>query len=101
MCLMSSGQFHHWPFSSECIGNRQRVLKTPCTRFADQQSSFLCLETISSSRGCGNCGKLGVLCRVFQALWEAWKTSGSFSTRFHSTAVSTAYRTKACFYVEA
>jgi hypothetical protein len=29
---------------------------------------------LSSSRGCGNCGKLDVVCRVFQALWERWKT---------------------------
>src|SRR5262249_35019561 len=35
---------------------------------------------ISSSRGCGNCGKLDVLCRVFQALWERWKNAVCFST---------------------
>jgi hypothetical protein len=33
-----------------------------------------------SSRGCGNCGKLDVLCRVFQALWERWKNAVCFST---------------------
>jgi hypothetical protein len=35
---------------------------------------------LSSSRGCGNCGKLDVLCRVFQALWERWKNAVCFST---------------------
>jgi hypothetical protein len=35
---------------------------------------------LSSSRGCGNCGKLDVLCRVFQALWERWENAVCFST---------------------
>ena len=35
---------------------------------------------LSSSRGCGNCGKLDVFCRVFQALWERWKNAVCFST---------------------
>ena len=35
---------------------------------------------LSSSRGCGNCGKLDVLSRVFQALWERWKNAVCFST---------------------
>ena len=44
---------------------------------------------MSSSRGCGNCGKLGRSLRVFQARWERWKTCSSFSTvptrgSFHS-----------------
>jgi hypothetical protein len=33
-----------------------------------------------SRRGCGNCGKLDVLGRVFQALWERWKNAVCFST---------------------
>src|SRR4030095_13404403 len=35
---------------------------------------------LSSSRGCGNCGKLDVLCRVFQALWKRWENAFCFST---------------------
>lgn len=31
-------------------------------------------------RGCGNCGKLDILCRVFQALWKRWENAVCFST---------------------
>jgi len=34
------------------------------------------LALIISSSGCGNCGKLDVVCRVFQALWKQWENSG-------------------------
>jgi hypothetical protein len=53
---------------------------------------------LSSSKGCGNCGKLDVLCRVFQALWERWKNGSLFFHGFHSAAVSIARSLALPFY---
>ena|SRR5215213_3476143 len=42
-------------------------------------------------------GNSAVFCRVFQALWERWKTCSSFSTVSSCAAVSIAYGSKKHF----
>jgi hypothetical protein len=44
---------------------------------------FVFILFMSSSRGCGNCGKRVAFWSVFQALWEQWENRGLFFHGFH------------------
>jgi hypothetical protein len=42
------------------------------------------LYFVTGSSGCGNCGKVAVLCEFSKRLWEQWENGGLFFHCFHS-----------------